>query len=445
MNFNNSTYKTYKTNGRVSIYTQPTVNITNTGKINPNSLGVGSINVLMITGNTINFDFSFDYKNKINKDNTIGYRYEIFKYNPLVKAFNQKVYKSETFNLKDGFGQEFPTENLHPDGDYLIKSYFTYKDDKLFKNIIFSDGNGDTGKFKNRDYDDGLDNYFVAIKPSEKPTLFSNGNTSSEKDVIKGITIEPLGGEDSFVIGEKINGEIIVTFNGLVLSKKHDFTFKNNILYLNDKCRKGDIINIFYTSKGEVLTVEVIDLVDITKEKRVNFNKEKGRFELYINKGLRGNKEIISLNGLVLTPDLDYVRSISDDKRIIFMGDIKNGDIINVVYTPKLSLIGNTYNIKPSIGWYLKSNPINMVGRFILELSKDENFKSIIYEKEVPYISNISVYKVDLDFELESFVNYFYRVKNVKSHKTINQSTIELESISDEYSFKIINNKINSY
>lgn len=445
MNFNNS-YKTYKTNGRVSIYQQPKVNISKTGKITNEMLTTESYNVNVVSGDTMMFDFIFDYDNDLNKKNTVGYKYEVLKYNPSTNSFNQRIYRSEIINLIEGFGQEFPTSNLFMDGDYLIKSYFLYEDNKLFKNVFYKKGNGDTGKDKKIKYDDGLDNYFVAIKPSEKPNIFADKEQKfSGSSVIKSKTFQPKNGEDTIVIKEVINGEILVSFNGLVLSKDLDFTFKNNTLKLKEKTRVGDIINLFYCDKDSPLSVEVIDVLDLENQKEINFNEEKGRYELYILKGLKGDKEIISVNGLVLSPDIDYVRSITDDTKIIFMGDIKNGDIINVVYTARVNLVGNTTTDKPTIGWYIKDLPKNIEGKFILEISKTSDFSELVYTKEIPYKKNELTYSVKVDGALNSFTKYYYRVKNVKTHKTVNHSLIELEAISEEYWFEITNNKINSY
>lgn len=449
MNYNpNSVYKTYSTTGKLSIYKKPIVEVNNTDIINDEIITKNSNNLLILTGTTYNFFFSFNFENELDKINTKGFRYEIYKFNPKTKYFNQKIYVSEIFYNIDNLGQEFPLSNLNLDGDYIIKTYFNYKDNKLFKNSLFKDGNGDTGKIKKGleygFYNKKEDNYFIGLRDVEKPSLFSNTPVSIEKDVIRNIILEPKG-EKVFNIEEKINGEVIITLNGLVLAKNYDFTFKNNQLKLKGNSREGDIINIFYTSRGESLTVEIIDVVDINNNPKVNFNKEKNRFELYVTKGLAGKKEIITLNGLVLTPNIDYVRSISNDNRIIMMGEIRNNDIINIIYNPKLSLTGNIESLKPSLGWYLKRTPKNEKGKFILEIAKNNDFNNIIFKKDIPYQEGVSVYKTNLDFNLETFTDYFYRVKNIKTHTTINGSLIDLEKISDVYNFKIINNQINSY
>jgi len=150
----------------------------------------------------------------------------------------------------------------------------------------------------------------------------------------------------------------------------------------------------------------------------------------------------------VLAEGIEYYKSTSDNRRIIFDDILVSGDIIEAFYTPTVSNIGLIFSNRPVISWSIGNEPLNNEGIFTVEYTSedDPNFENILYS----FTTNHRV--GEKSYSLETFLEnaragdiFLYRIKNEKFYKPIKGEIIYTYAISDVIMVEIATNIGESY
>ena len=151
------------------------------------------------------------------------------------------------------------------------------------------------------------------------------------------------------------------------------------------------------------------------------------------------------VNGVTLASGVDYYQSSTNAKRIILEGDLLVGDVITIVYFPKIGVINGLNTNNPFITWYLSNAPQKNDGFFTLEVSYDSNFLTSYYSGVTDYVVGESRYYQDFIASGSVGTQLFYRVKNEKNYTTICGDIINSTAYSEIIPITIQTNSINSY
>lgn len=448
----------------------------------------------LTTGITLTFNFTANTTSFLIND--ISFKYEIFKYSKNNNAFIfPSVYQSESLpysSITSGFTltQSIPVSGLQLDGQYLIKGYFEANTSTRFLKEL--NRKIDTSLYKTGGeyqlYDSNLDYYFIAMTEAESPS-FTNSLPASEgarldtfttqmslnqqviiveneTDDFDGGVFGPNYGRtgSTFSLDTSYVGDIVVTLNGLVLSRDIDYTitsvfieefFAESILTLLGPVLNGDIITIISANVAEPKVISETILLDTaiqsgtTNNQGSNtyyYNTTTQKYEIFLqNEPVDDTTIIIMLNGIVLTNNIDYYKSITNNKRIILIGSLVLNDVITVVYYPKAVVINGIIQKNNTIAWSIENIPSENNGQFTLEYDNNTNFSNYSIATIVPYQENIGTYSTILSLTGSVGTNYYYRVKNEKTGTSICGDVITSTAYSETVKVKIQSNAINSY
>lgn len=483
------------------------------------------LNGVTLINTIINFIDNIDQLENLNN---LTFRYEIYKYDPELDLFARPaVYESENISYQSytgcvetylkyaeavNFGSGSTTvtiselesieelfsglscsdlfinfNNLAGDGDYLLKIFYQFDACTDFLKRIGA--KIDTSIYDLSDrfniYNQEFDKYFVGIYQAEKPIL-TKSNQQTTPNTSNNLPLY----QESYIIDEETNfnetgstltllsrpdGDILITLNGLVLSKNIDYyipnqptfdsVYSNNnfdqntigptIVQFYGNLESGDIVNIVFTRQIRETLVSESILIDTyiptgTTNNEGNskyyYNVTTQKYEIYIsNTPLENSNILLILNGIVLLNNIDYYQSTSNKKRIILEGQILVDDIITVVYYPSISLVGNVSETNNIVDWYITIPPLNTNGEFIIEYSTDSTFSTYNVSDTIQYIANSASYSGNLNLTGSSGTELYYRVKNHKKYVSICGDIIEDVAYSDTVKVKINSNAINSY
>ena len=262
---------------------------------------------------TIPVTFNFTANTDTFTANSTTFNYKIYKYSPDINLFIiPPVYESQDFgysslNILNELTVLIPLSGLSLDGDYLIKGYF--------KTDVSTDILGRLGKVLNTSdyingpnfqlYDPTLDFYFVAITRADIPQFSQsiisgnsvNTNLALYQQVFLVDTNTPNISTDFYTrtgttltLSNTYVGDIIVTLNGLVLSKNVDYTLNGQVLTFIGLIYLGDIITIIYTRNsnqtliGDTILLNTSISSGTTNSQGSNkyyFNTSSGKYEIY--------------------------------------------------------------------------------------------------------------------------------------------------------------------
>ncbi len=412
----------------------------------------GDTNVHIITGQTdieLNFTFTENLQNL--SGNTV-FKYDIHKYNNSVnKFFKNPVYTSEEFYWKDfsgtsAFSATVKVDDIDVDGDYLVRGYYIHDALTQYQSLLgtklvspkISMGS------EYSIYQPYKDFYFTSFTPAEKPKL--NDFSTDTGSNLGALTVNSQildGSTNSFVIGNSY-GRYIVSLNGITLGETLDYTleeintedvnstgtttYPTVVLNLSGDTKKGDILTIGRvgketTGRSIIYDNHIIDKPIISGDTNnqgdefIYYNTTTSKYEMYTKYEIsESNDVIVTLNGVKLANNIDYFKSTSDPRRIIFMGEILVGDIVNIFYNSDGSLVGNINTTTLGVSWNLDKTPKDTNGLFTLELSDEKDFINILSSEDVNYITNISTYQATIPLNGSAGDVRYYRVKNKKSY-----------------------------
>ena len=180
---------------------------------------------------------------------------------------------------------------------------------------------------------------------------------------------------------------------------------------------------------------------------RVFYNTTENKYEFYLISD-PASDVVLSINGSVLSNNIEYFRSVSNPRRIILEDMINRGDIIEAFYLPKANVNGGIRTNSPTISWFIDTPPLNNEGRFVVEFAdvNDVNFDTILYSFVVDYITSQRTYSKQVTLtNAKAGDKFIYRVKNEKFYTPIIGETIYSVTYSDVNEIEILVNSGESY
>jgi len=462
----------------------------------------GSTGVYIIdrdqTSATIDFNFIFSGASfsSFTDDRNIVFKYDIYKYNKVSGTFRQpplyisSAFTKKNFTLDSGtyrLNQKVPQTQLSLDSDYLIKGSFVVNDltdygKALGRTFVTPTTiKGDENSLYDRDWDW----YFVANYKADTPLLLQSESPTPELDslVVNSIlvscetvfSVNPITSATTattvcntgttYVLGRSINGDVLVSLNGSVLSLNQDYTLSADtnglgqtvlVLNLNTGTTTGDVITYAFvrSQNANNFRYEQLDVVTPVPSgttgnqglKRVYFNTTTGKFEVYTEMlPLQNSSIYIAINGVVLANKLDYYQSTTDPKRIILEGVLLNNDEVTIYYNTAPTVVGDIYTNPQNVAWGLPIAPQDNDGYFVLEISPDPLFSAVTQSATTNYIAGVVEYSANVSITGSVNTTLYYRIRNRREYETLCGDKINSEAVSETVPIIIRNNAINSY
>ena len=407
-----------------------------------------------------NFDLVVNNLNDVVENKNLNFTGEIYKYSEEISGFtNNSLY---TFNISN---EDLMSSNINPitiplsnigEGEFILKGYYGYdintliaKQLGLVRNTINTYKRGVEYSL----YDPSTDWYFLNIFEADTPIF--NNDTPIVPQSIGNLVVESVFTQSGNTIYEYTGlGDPIVSFNGLVLFKDVEYsaitTGVTPVIELSFEPEDNQILTYAYVSNSQpnalfgdtfriTDTIKSGDTESYVESDRVYYNTDHNRYEYYLISPPFGDV-VVTINGAVLSNNIEYFLSSSNKKRIIFTKELKVGDLIEAFYTPQASVIGTIPNNKPTISWSVINFPLNTNGKFIIQFAdvEDENFENVLFSFETDYVLNQRSYSVETFLEgAVAGDKFLYRIKNEKFYQPIKGETIYSFSFSDTIKIEI--------
>lgn len=475
------------------IFFLPTYVISGATKINfgttTASTGVYIVDTLSSLTFTTIFDDLSGYTNSFFVNNN-GIKFELFQRNtpteifanplfppgsPIIGSvinplFNQNIIGSTEYftklNLKNystSYSSVTYTYDLSSfEGEFVIKGLYKWTNFAYFSNLINSETyqNKISGVYLTNlynIYNPNTDYYFIYLKQAEKPLITSDIFTQTELPLIV-LSLAPcFDGQVDYPIANSINTvttSLLVTVNGVVLSTD-EYVFSANTLSITGGYLKmDDIITIAYSNQINTPPVQtesykISSIPNVTYPsfgQKVIFNTSKSRYEYWLDYESVGDP-ILSVNGQVLSNNIDFYVSSSNKKRMIFETVLNIGDIITVFYNSVLNngnkITTPTYNLNWSLNQPTKDNS----GYFQVQVTNynDSTFSNPIFTGYTLYNQNTVNYNMNLTFSGNYGDKFLVRVINYKNYYTILNELIQTINYSEIVPLTISTNALNNY
>lgn len=422
-----------------------------------------------IIDNDIDFNVDVTFTDNLDQltDGT-KFNYYILPYDIESGVFtNVGVYTSDIFDYTvPNHTNIINTLDLLGEGEYLFKLGYQYDmvtevANKLGKRQISNTFNN-TLPYGN--YDENLDKYFVILYKAEEPLLDvgiaddgvdeGSSEITSDKITISNMVAEE--GVSEYPMSIQTTGDIIITWNGSVLTKDQDYALSDGIIRFFEPLHKDDLVNVIFIGKSNTSGLRTKSIVvsnpidsGITGEEGENnvfYNTVTEKFEIYTDYRISNpNSFIVMLNGQTLTNQIDYFVSSSNAKRVILSGEIKVNDILTIIYDSGENLVRAVTTDYVDISWYVTKNILNDNGEFIIEVCKDKYFINIEQSIITPYVVDQLLYtkRVPLNYDFGQVL--YYRIRNVKRYQTISEDNLNTENVSDVIRIEIKTNISNNY
>ena len=415
------------------------------------------------TGSTFGLSFIFTGNTTSFSSNTT-FKYSIFKYDPNIGGFgtpaiyNSNEIEYSTISATSSVTITISSSTLNLDGDYLIKGYFIYD---ACTDILNRLGvKIDTSQFNNGNqyilYNEDTDYYFVAITSAATPTIIG-GLTNTANGRLFGFSMFPVSnGQTGMTFTVNFIDDPIVALNGLVLAKNFDYVISGHSVTFISGLMTTDVITMIGSVGSSTYGIHN-DLITITNpitsgvtggegNNSVYYNTTTGKYEVYtLLTPSNGNQIIITLNGVVLAPNIDYYQSISNSKRFILEGVVMVGDVINLYYLPTTNIVGNIYANTFGINWSISIVPQAVNGQFVVEVSTGNTFTTLLTSATTSYQIGVSNYNAIVTLSGTNGQTIYYRVKNIKDYRNITGDIIESIAYSETIPIIIASNALNSY
>lgn len=431
-------------------------------------LNSGSTGVYLFssTASVINFDFIFT--GNMNSFDVISsgdtaFKYSIYKLDDTIDEFNApSIYDSPEFvysavSATSSITISVSSTTLNLDGEYIFKGNFVHNAcTDILRRLGVRD---DTANYLSGSiyslYDPDFDYYFIGITSAMTP-IFNNAVNPQNMGDLAGYTLFPIAdGQTSLTYNIVFNGDPIVTLNGLVLSKNYDYVLTASTIVFASSLVLSDVITMIGSVGASDTTIKN-DLIIINNpisegptggqgSNSVYFNSTTGKFEVYTSINPTTSNLIITLNGVVLAPNIDYYQSTSYIRRFILDGNLVVGDVINIYYLPYTNVVGDIYTNLVSIRWEVPIVPQKVNGFFTLELSTGSTFSNLLTSATTLYQIGVGVYQASVSLTGSAGTILYYRVKNNKNYETLTGDIIATEAYSETIPITIATNTLLSY
>ena len=405
--------------------------------------------------------------------NKLNFTAEIYPYNVESGAFDrepvyEQFYDYTEFSAITGNSEtqiNIPLNRID-EGEFLIKGYYDYPIKTLLQRQLEIRRNTvNTYKIgtEYNIYNPETDWYFLNIYEADKP-FFVNTDVATT-NIIGNLTVNSFittSGQTRF--GYQSLSDPIVTYNGVQLAKGLEYSSNTetqgaSFVDFFTPTLENRIVTLAFVNDGQPENLKVDTYVvtspivsGATNEQpddiKLYYNTTEKTFEYYLPVLPQGDVGL-SLNGELLSHNIEYLISSSDNKRIIILVEVKPNDIIQAFYNPITGLFGPLQTNKPTLSWTISNAPIvGQSGVFTVEVTDvdDKNFENIQYIATTPYIIGEDSYSVDMDFsDAVAGTKLIYRVKNQKFYTPIVGEIITSIAYSDTIPIEIVTNKGNIY
>jgi hypothetical protein len=428
--------------------------------------------VTPLSRTSFNFNLLVNNVNNVVTPKKLSYYGEVYKYNQNSGDFSTSALQTFTIPYENLTGNTANTITLNSisigEGEFLIKSYWDYDVNTLIakqQNVRL----GTLNTYKRGElyglYAPETDWYFINMVEASRPQF--NNSTTPDTPSISNLVVSSRftesGRTDYNVEGLS---DPIVTYNGLVLAKNIEYSaitsglsgsptpfirllfspLDNQMLTYafvsngqsNDFFADLYVVNSTVSSGGTNTELET---------DRVFYNTTQNKYEFYLINN-PASDIILSVNGSVLSPAVEYIKSSSNIRRIILEVPLLPGDIISAFYSPSNPVIGGVSTNEPLISWSIETKPISINGKFIVEVTSvsDTGFQSVLYSENVSHIIGQRSYS-----KLITLTNavagdkFIYRIKNEKFYTPIIGEIIYSVSYSDTIPIEILTNFGSTY
>jgi hypothetical protein len=396
------------------------------------------------------------------------FNYYILQFDKANEKFKSEgVYVSPVFDYVDtNYSGKVNTGSLLGEGEYIFKMGYQYDvcteiANKLGKRHVSTTFNK---SLPYGNYDENNDKYFVVLYKADEPLLDSgisednvNGgsqNTNNSKLTISSLLVEH--NVSDYPINVEADGDILVSWNGSILSAGQDYTISNGSIQFFEPLDRDDLVNLIYVGKSntrgtKTKSFKVVAPIaeGVTGEEGVNdiyYNTDTNKYELYVDYKISNSDSfVVMLNGQVLANQIDYFVSTSNPKRVILSGGIYNDDMITVIYDSGENLMRGITTDYLDINWYVNKNIVDDSGEFVVELAKDKSFIEIEQAEIVPYVIGQVNYTKRLSLNYDYGQVLYYRVRNIKKYTTISADELNTENVSEIIRIEIKTNISNNY
>lgn len=414
------------------------------------------------------FDVLVNNVNNVVEPKKLSLFGEVYGYDQSISQFTKSALDNFTIDYEDLTANTnnaiyLPTLSIG-EGEFLIKTYWTYnvntllsKKQKVTKNSIDTYKRGNLYGL----YVPETDWYFLSLFESEKP-LFNSSVAPQPQDI--GNLVVQSRFTESGVTEYIVNGlsDPIVSYNGSVLAKNIEYSAVTSAttpyIKLLFNPLPDQVLTYAYVNNGgsNDLLADLYTISDAIKSgitgtqlstDRVFYNTTQNKYEFYLT-SVPNSDVVLSLNGAILSKDIEYYLSLSDSRRIIFEDDLVVGDIIEAFYVPTAAINGLVPNNTPTISWSINDAPTQTFGKFTIEVTdpSDEFFESIQYSFVVDYITGQKTYSNTITLtNAIAGDKFIYRIKNEKFYTPIIGETIYSVNYSDVNEIEIQFNSGQSY
>ena len=414
------------------------------------------------------FDLLVNNVNNVVEPKKLSYYGEIYKYDQSIRQFTKSAISTFSVPYENLTGNTANTLSIQSanigEGEFLIKSYWEYnvntllaKKQKVSINTINTYKRGELYGL----YVPETDWYFISLYESSKPN-FNNSEAPPNNGIntlVVSTQITKSGFTDYYVAGLS---EPIVSYNGSVLAKDIEYSGVTSgdtkFIRLAFDPLDGQILTYAYVRDGGSGDL-IPDLYKIDKTiksgttntqlptDRVFYNETQNKYEFYLISA-PASDVVLSINGSILSKDIEYYTSSSNNRRIILEETLKKGDLIEAFYQPKSTVNGGIRTNSPTISWFIDTPPLTNNGKFTIEFADvaDTDFETILYSFEVDYVVSQRSYSRTLVLtNARAGDKFIYRVKNEKFYDPIIGETIYSVNYSDVNEIEILVNSGETY
>lgn len=414
------------------------------------------------------FDVLVNNVNNVIEPKKLSLFGEVYGYNQSNGQFSKSALSNFSIDYGDlsantGNTIFIPTLNID-EGEFLIKYYWTYnintllaKKQKVTKNSIDTYKRGGLYGL----YVSETDWYFISLFESQKP-LFNSSVAPQTQDIgnlVVQSRFTEVGTTEYIVNGLS---DPIVSYNGSVLAKNIEYSAVTSattpyIKLLFNPLDK-QLLTYAYVNNGgsNDLLADLNEITNTIKSgntgtqlstDRVFFNTTENKYEYYLT-SVPNSDIVLSLNGSILSKNIEYYLSTSNSRRVIFENNLVVGDILEAFYVPTAAINGLVPNNSPIISWSIDDAPKQTFGKFTVEVTDvgDKFFETIEYSFIVDYIINQKTYSIQILLtNAKAGDKFIYRVKNEKFYTPIIGETIYSVNYSDVNDLEIQFNSGRTY
>ena len=365
------------------------------------------------------------------------------------------------FSGESGTTLTIPLNRIN-EGEFLIKGYYDYPIKTLIQHQLGIRRNTvNTYKIGSEYniYNPETDWYFLNIFKADKPFFVNTDVVDTNQ--IANLTVSSritTSGQTRFSY-ESLS-DPIVTYNGIQLAKGLEYSSNTEtagVSYVEfyEPTLPNRLVTLAFVREGQPNNLKVDTYVvtspivsgetnQQTDDDKLYYNTTKETFEYYLPVRPQGDVGL-SINGELLSHNIEYLQSSSDLRRMIILVEVKPKDIIQAFYSPVTGLFGPLQTNTPTLSWTITNRPIiGQSGVFTVEVTDedDKSFENIKYISTTPYIIGENSYSVEMDFsEATAGTKLIYRVKNQKFYTPIVGEIITSIAYSDTIPIEIVSNK----